>query len=62
MFCRRELLHRSNKAYEQWINYLFQILYDMNNKSKIIQQRQLHEYNNITFDCVLMVLIKAKGK
>ena len=29
---------------------------------EIIQQRQLHEYNNITFDCVLMVLITAKGK
>lgn len=29
---------------------------------EIIQQRQLHEYNNVTFDCVLMVLIKAKGK
>ena len=28
---------------------------------EIIQQRQLHEYN-ITFDCVLMVLITAKGK
>ena len=34
----------------------------MKNKSKIIQQRQLHEYNNITFDCVLIVLITAKGK
>ena len=38
------------------------VRYVMNNKSKIIQQRQLHEYNNVTFDCVLMVLIKAKGK